>query len=280
MTEALDALGRTAVGMALVRAGESRRPDRLFDDPYASAFAAAMPGAFAALAGEHGRGGGPGGGVGAAFAVHGAVRTRFFDDLLLAAARDGCGQVVLLAAGLDARAFRLDWPAGTRLFEIDLPDVLDMKGPVLGARGAVARCERTVVRADLRGDWPARLRAAGFDPAARTSWLAEGLLIYLSRAEAERLLADVGTLSAAGSRLAFEHGAVAGGALARAAALPAMAPYASLWKGGVGADADRRLAAHGWTPRFHPLAVVAEGYGRPLPDAATGGFLTAIREPV
>lgn len=142
--DALDALGRTAVGMALVRAGESRRPDRLFDDPYAEAFAAAMPGAFAAPAGPDARRGRgtPGGDVGAAFAVHAVVRTRFFDDRLVAAARDGCRQVILLAAGLDARAFRLDWPAGTRLFELDLPAVLDLKEQVLGDRGAAARCDR------------------------------------------------------------------------------------------------------------------------------------------
>ena len=115
----LRGVGKTALGMALVRAQESRRQDRLFDDPYAQAFADAAAGVFSdetAAAGERVPGG-PLARLGEVLAFHAVIRTRFFDDYLLAAAAAGCRQAVLLAAGLDSRAFRLPWPAGTRLFE-------------------------------------------------------------------------------------------------------------------------------------------------------------------
>jgi methyltransferase (TIGR00027 family) len=188
--EPLRGVEKTALGVAMVRARESHRDDRLFDDPYAQAFVDAAPGAFpeepktpeelAAL--------GPMASLGAVFYVHGVIRTRFFDDYLTAATAAGCSQVVLLAAGLDTRAFRLPWPQRTRVFEVDLPDVLAFKDSVLATQGAVPRCERTTVPADLRADWTAALTEAGFDRTSPAGWLAEGLLIYLSAAEAERLL--------------------------------------------------------------------------------------------
>jgi methyltransferase (TIGR00027 family) len=273
-------VGKTALGMALVRAQESRRKDRLFDDPCAQSFADAAAGAFSAetvAAGEP-TPGGPLARIGEVFAFHAVIRTRFFDDYLLAAANAGCRQVVLLAAGLDARAFRLPWPPGTRLFEVDLPDVTGFKETVLSAQGAKPACERAVIPADLRGPWPARLAAAGFDRAARTAWLAEGLLLYLTADEAARLLTEIGELSAPGSHLSFEHGGITGSTLlAQARALPGMDQYTALWKGGLGADAPAWLAGHGWQPRFHDRAGLAEAYGRPAPQAAEGGFLTATR---
>lgn len=161
----LGGVGKTALGMALVRAQESRREDRLFDDPYAQAFADAASGAFSAetaAAGERVPGG-PLARLCEVFAFHAVIRTRFFDDYLIAAAAAGCRQVVLLAAGLDSRAFQLRWPAGTRLFEVDLPDVTGFKETVLARLDAKPACERIVIPADLRGPWPARLSAAGFD---------------------------------------------------------------------------------------------------------------------
>jgi methyltransferase (TIGR00027 family) len=91
-----------------------------------------------------------------------AIRTRFFDDALIGACADGIRQVVTLGAGLDARAFRLPWPDGTRVFELDVPDVFDFKERVLADQDAKARCECVVVRVDLRLDWPAALHALGF----------------------------------------------------------------------------------------------------------------------
>src|SRR5215472_2068932 len=150
--EPLRGVEKTALGVAMVRARESHQDDRLFDDPYAQAFVDAAPGAFpeqpktpeelAAL--------GPMASLGAVFYVHAVIRTRFFDDYLTAATAAGCSQVVLLAAGLDTRAFRLPWPQRTRVFEVDLPDVLAFKDSVLATQGAVPHCERTTVLADLR----------------------------------------------------------------------------------------------------------------------------------
>ncbi|WP_344339923.1 SAM-dependent methyltransferase, partial [Kitasatospora putterlickiae] len=154
-SDPLSPVSRTALSVALVRAYESSRPDALFDDPYAAAFATA--------AGVPLPASGPRGALAEALVAHGTLRTRFYDDRLLAA---GADQVVLLAAGLDTRAHRLEWPAGTRLFELDLHPVLDFKDQVLDGLGAEPGCRRTVLSADLLDSrWPARLVDAGFDPA-------------------------------------------------------------------------------------------------------------------
>jgi methyltransferase (TIGR00027 family) len=112
-----------------------------------------------------------------------ALRTRFFDDFVVGACTCGCKQVVVLGAVLDTRAYRLPWPAGVRLLELDTPDVLGFKERVLSRRRALAHCERVAVAVDLLGDWPAALAAAGFGTTAATAWLAEGLLRYLAPTE-------------------------------------------------------------------------------------------------
>jgi methyltransferase (TIGR00027 family) len=272
-------VGRTALGVARVRALESQREDRLFDDPYAQAFVDAAPGAFPEEQAVRERPAAhrPLASLGAAFSAHAAIRTRFYDDYLTAATAAGSRQVVLLAAGLDTRAFRLAWPAGTRVFELDLPGVLAFKEAVLDARGAVPRCERVTVPADLREDWPARLAAAGFGPDRPATWLAEGLIIYLTAGEAERLFGMVSDVSVPGGRLAFEHDPAGLDTMTAAARqIPAMRKYTSLWKGGLG-DPPRWLAGHGWRPEFHGLAALGRSYRRPVPDSARSGFLTAVR---
>jgi len=277
----LQGVGKTALGVAMIRARESRRDDRLFDDPYAQAFADASPGAFPGEpeTGEQLAAPGPLASLGAAFHAHVVIRTRFFDEHLTAAATAGCRQVVLLAAGLDTRAFRLAWPEHTRVFELDLPDVLAFKDTVLATRNAVPRCERITVPADLREDWTATLAGAAFDRAAPAAWLAEGLLLYLTAGEARRLLTCVSELSAPGSQLSFEHSPKAGATLtAQARQMPAMQQYTSLWKGGLGDDAPGWLTSHGWQPQFHELAALAASCQRPAPDSARGGFLTAVRQ--
>ncbi|MCL2586473.1 MAG: SAM-dependent methyltransferase, partial [Streptosporangiales bacterium] len=216
--------------------------------------------------------------LGAAFASHAVLRTRFFDDFLLTAVGAGCRQVILLAAGLDSRPFRLPWPAGTRLYELDLPGVINFKEEVLAHSGARPACDRAVIPADLRGSWPERLTATGFDPAVPTAWLPEGLLLYLTAGEAARLLTDVGTLSAPGSRLSFEQAAAVGDSpLARAAGLPGMSQYTALWKGGLGPGAADWLASHGWDPAFRDGAEFAAACGRPESGSGAAGFLTAVR---
>jgi len=279
--EPLRGVAKTALGAAIVRARESHRDDRLFDDPYAQAFVDAAPGAFPEQpkTGEELAALGPRASLGAVFYSHGVIRTRFFDDYLTAAATAaGCSQVVLLAAGLDTRAFRLPWPPRTRVFEVDLPGVLAFKDSVLAAEGAVPCCERTTVPADLRAGWTAALTEAGFDRTSPAGWLAEGLLIYLSAAEAERLLDGISQLSAPGSQLAFEHSPMAAATLAdQARQMPAMRQYTKLWKGGLGNGAPRWLTGHRWQPALHELAILAAAYQRPVPAQARGGFLTATR---
>jgi len=270
-------VGRTALGVAVVRAEESRRADRLFDDPYAEAFLTAAPGAFATEQRAAAAGVGELAAWGAAFRAHAVVRTRFFDDHLLAAVADGVRQVVLLAAGLDTRAFRLPWPDGVRVYELDLPEVLAFKDRVLVGRAAVARCRRTTLGVDLRADWTGPLRNAGLRTGEPTAWLAEGLMTYLDTEEAASLLTGVGTLSGPGSRLALEVGSLGTGPMrARARRSPAMQPYARLWKGGL-PDVPGWLAGHGWAVQVVDRASVAADYGRPGTGPATGGFLVATR---
>ncbi|MDT5329481.1 MAG: hypothetical protein QOF31_778 [Mycobacterium sp.] len=142
-----------------------------------------------------------------------AVRTKFFDQFFLAAtgggnstAATGGGirQAVILASGLDSRAYRLAWPAGTTVYEIDQPDVIEFKTRTLAELGAEPTAERRAVAMDLRYDWPSALIEEGFDPNQPTAWSAEGLLGYLPPDAQDRLLDTITELSAPGSRVAVE----------------------------------------------------------------------------
>lgn len=134
-----------------------------------------------------------------------AVRTRHFDALFTDAAAAGVRQAVILAAGLDARAYRLPWPDGTVVFEIDQPDVIEFKSRTLAELGAKPTADRRTVAIDLRADWPEALRDTGFNPKEPTAWIAEGLLIYLPPQAQDLLFDRINELSAPGSRLATEH---------------------------------------------------------------------------
>ncbi|GFG52030.1 SAM-dependent methyltransferase [Mycolicibacterium agri] len=133
-----------------------------------------------------------------------AVRTKFFDDFFTEATAAGIRQVVILASGLDSRAYRLPWPAGTVVYEVDQPDVITFKTKALAEIGAEPKADRRAVAIDLRFDWPEALRKAGFDPERPTAWSAEGLLGYLPAEAQDRLLDTITALSAPGSRLATE----------------------------------------------------------------------------
>jgi methyltransferase (TIGR00027 family) len=133
-----------------------------------------------------------------------AVRTHFFDAFFTEAADAGIRQVVILASGLDARAYRLDWPAGTTVYEIDQPKVLEYKAAVLGDNGVQPAAARHEVAVDLRFDWPKALRDKGFDTTQPTAWLAEGLLMYLPADAQDQLFENITRLSPAGSRIAVE----------------------------------------------------------------------------
>ncbi|MFI9722783.1 SAM-dependent methyltransferase [Streptomyces sp. NPDC052396] len=261
-SEPLSAVSRTAISVARVRALESERPDGLFHDPYAAAFVAAS--------------GYPTGGQPGPFALklahHTVLRTRFYDDSLLAAVAAGCRQVVLPAAGLDTRAYRLDWPSGVRLYELDLPPVLDFKSRVLDGLDARPRCIRTALPVDLLdADWPDRLIEAGFDPGERTAWLVEGLLMYLSAEQAATLLRTVGQLSMSGSWLTLERGrnpSVAAGD-------PSVDHITSLWRGGLGPALGDWLGRHGWQVETHLIPALSARYNRPGAGPTQGGFHTA-----
>lgn len=185
-------LGSTARWTAAVRAQESMRADRLFDDPWA-----------AALAGEEGmawlRQRQPGAGLPM------VLRTRYFDDFLTRLAfQEGLRQFVLIGAGLDTRAFRLSWPEGTRLIELDQPNVLRYKDEILAVAGARPACSRSVIEADLTRPWADALAAAGFDAGEPAGWLAEGVLFYLANEHIAQILYQVTGLAAPGSWLAFD----------------------------------------------------------------------------
>lgn len=269
----------TALGVAAVRAAESTRTDRVFDDPMAAAFL------------RHAGWEGPPADDGQRRRLRRLVgwvtaRTWFLDGVVRRACDGGCRQVVLLGAGLDTRAFRLPWPDGTRLFELDLPDIAAFKTGVIEAEGWRARCRRTVVPVDLEGDWATPLLAAGFDRAVPTVWLAEGLVAYLSARAADALLDCTARLSPPGSRLGLTLASprhlerwrhvhptdadTGDSGAARGAASPEDAPA---W-----------LAGHGWLATgTSPRQVLADlGRLTPAPegedgDDDTGGSDTSAR---
>lgn len=266
----------TAVGVARVRALETERENPLFRDPLAKAFAAAgglwpsspAPADEAARLRR----------LAVSFSI--VIRTKFLDDLLQDAAASGVRQVVLLGAGMDSRAFRTDWPEGTRLFEVDTAEPLAFKTSVLRQERALPRCERITVAADLRDDWPAALAAAGHDPAAPTVWIAEGLLIYLPEDAVELLLNRISALSAVGSRLGLTLGSR--GVLERFATDAVPGSAASLWVSEMPDDPVAWLAAHGWEADAHTLRERAAAYGRPIStrpqrEEQPGGLISAVR---
>jgi methyltransferase (TIGR00027 family) len=207
-------VGSTAVMVAAARAYETDQPDALIRDPYARLLVsnanagvlweAMLDPSIEAQVQE----------IDAESATHlkhmrsyQAVRTNFFDTYFLDAVATGIRQVVILASGLDSRAYRLDWPAGTTVYELDQPEVLAFKSTTLAENGVTPSADRREVAIDLRQDWPAALRAAGFDPTARSAWLAEGLLMYLPAEAQDRLFTLISELSPPGSRVSAETAA-------------------------------------------------------------------------
>jgi len=198
------------VMVAAARAKETSKADPLIRDPYAKLLVAgagagvweamlddefiakvANEDAEAAAVFEH-------------MSSYQAVRTHFFDEFFAAATSAGVRQVVILASGLDSRAYRLDWPAGTTVYEIDQPKVLEYKSSKLADNAVQPTAQLRHVAIDLRRDWPNALRQTGFDASVPTAWLAEGLLMYLPGDAQDRLFEQVTELSAAGSRIAIE----------------------------------------------------------------------------
>jgi methyltransferase (TIGR00027 family) len=196
-------VGATATMAAMCRAIATRTDRQLIDDPFAEPLVRAVgidlltrlaTGEMAPdeLVGQ--------------VAIDGAkVRTKFYDEFFLDATTAGITQVVILASGLDSRAYRLPWPTWTVVYELDQPRVVEFKTRTLAELGAVPTADRRVAAVDLRDDWPAALRIAGFDPARPTAWSAEGLLGYLPPEAQDSLLDTITELSAPGSRVATEN---------------------------------------------------------------------------
>jgi methyltransferase (TIGR00027 family) len=262
-------VGRTALMVAAARAIEATRPDSLAQDGWAHHFVRAarasrewpvrwddVPGGEAnPLWGRLGR--------------YFGLRTRVLDDTVLDAARTGAGQVVLLGAGLDARAFRLPWPPGCRVFELDRPDVLAFKQQVLADLGATSPT-RTTIAVDLTEDWARPLREAGFDETAPTAWLAEGLLLYLPANAERHLITTVHRLSAPHSSLAYEvklgvePQSVRSSPIYRSAREQIGVDLTGLFDPEPRPDSAAALRAHGWSVAVRTPFDFAEEHGAGL----------------
>jgi methyltransferase (TIGR00027 family) len=268
-------VGATATMVAASRALASREPDPLLDDRFAEPLVRAVGHPFftrmldgqipldddAPMTLQQRR-------------EQMTVRTRFFDDFFRAATAAGARQAVILAAGLDARAYRLSWPAGTVVFEVDQPEVIAFKTDTLAQIGAEPIAERRTVAIDLRDDWPTALRDSGFDTTSPTTWIAEGLLPYLPPEAQDRLLDNITALSAPGSRLATEN--ITDMSVFTDERARAMRnnwrqhgldiDVAELVWLGERRPAAEHLAATGWRVTRHPTEQVYADYGFVVPD--------------
>lgn len=274
-----ESVGVTALGVASGRAMETHRDDGLVSDPYAESFVRAAAGEVALPADPAS----DTDGLWADQSAYIGTRSRFFDRVLTGATAAGVRQVVLLAAGLDTRALRLGWPEGTVVYEIDQSGVLDFKDTVLdrSATPPTPGGTRVEVPVDLRHDWPAALRTAGFDPARPTAWLAEGLLPYLpAQAEAD-LFTRVQDLSAPGSRIAVEHFGQVTDALRAHPGVATMSErlgvdMSDLFYAEPRTDPAERLRSLGWTVAESRAGDLAERWGRAL-DPSLADLYGAVR---
>jgi methyltransferase (TIGR00027 family) len=157
----------TARWVAIYRAWESARPDRLFDDPYATRMAGERGDAIVQSL-PHGES--------MAWAM--VVRTAVFDELIVEAVAGGIGTVLNLGAGLDTRAFRLELPPALNWIDVDLPDIVAYRRQCLGGETPVCRHEHRA--ADLTDpDVRARLLAHASE-GGPVLVVSEGLLVYLT----------------------------------------------------------------------------------------------------
>lgn len=208
--EITESVGATALGVAAARAAETRSETPLISDPYAQVF---LDAAGDGVWNWHSAPQLPPELVEAepelplqmqSMVSYMACRTAFFDQFFVDATKAGIHQAVILAAGLDARSWRLPWPDGTTVYELDQPRVLEFKSSTLAEHGAEPACHRVAVPVDLRQDWPEALRQAGFDASSPSAWSAEGLMPYLPAAAQDLLFERVQELTVAGSRVAVE----------------------------------------------------------------------------
>ncbi|OSC41521.1 class I SAM-dependent methyltransferase [Mycobacterium decipiens] len=203
-----ESVGATALGVAAARVAETESDNPLINDPFARAFVdAAGDGIWSIYADPSLLAGATDVDPDVRARVKlmvdfVAARTAFFDDFFLAAVNAGVRQIVILASGLDSRAWRLAWPDGTVVYELDQPKVLEFKSATLRQLGAQPMSQLVNVPIDLRQDWPKELQQAGFDASKPCAWLAEGLLRYLPARAQDLLFERIDTLSGPGSWLA------------------------------------------------------------------------------
>ena len=203
-----------------------------------------------------------------------AVRTRFFDEFFLGAGRDGIRQSVILAAGLDARPYRLSWPRASVVYEVDQPKVIEFKSATMSALSAAPAADRRTVSIDLREDWPAALRRSGFDDAKPTAWSAEGLLMYLPPEAQDRLFDNITALSAPGSLLATEYHPESDTTMSeraqefnqRWADLGCDINLSGLFFDGERSNVVEYLTGRGWQVTTRPRRELFVDYGRVFPD--------------
>jgi len=268
-------VGSTALFVAAARALEAQKPKPLSVDSYAEVFCRSAGGewsdvldgveedgpTYARLRSE----------FGGHFVSFQAARTKYFDAYFTAAADAGVRQIVLLAAGLDSRAYRLPWADGTVVYELDQPRVLAFKREALIGHGDAPRAERREVAVDLRDDWPTALKASGFDPSRPSAWIAEGLLLYLPASAQEQLFDGIDALSSPGSWVAVEEGRPMPQAAFEAKqeqerASGAEGTFFTLVYNQQHAPAADWFGARGWTAEATPLAAYLRELGRPLPE--------------
>jgi methyltransferase (TIGR00027 family) len=283
-------VGATATAVAASRAMASRGPDPLLNDPWADPLvrAVGIDTFIKLIDGDAGPRDDDPLFNRRAMNEQIAVRTRFFDDFFAQATGSGIRQAVIVASGLDTRAYRLPWPDGTVVYEIDQPAVIEFKTRTLAGLGAEPTAERRTVAIDLRDDWPAALAAAGFDSAQPTAWSAEGLLPYLPPDAQDRLFDNITALSAPGSQIATEHLDLrnvpsdwAQRLTERSRRIGSNINLAELFYTGERNTAAEYLAGHGWRVDIRTTEQAYAANGFELPDdelAAFGrdsGYLTA-----
>ena len=268
-------VGATATMVATARALASRETDPLIHDPYADPLVRAVGmDVFTNLLNGQIDTDSDIGNVATMMTALMAVRTKFFDDFFVAATEGGIRQAVILASGLDSRAYRLQWPAGTVVYELDQPEVIGAKTAAMTQIGAQPTCERRTVAIDLREDWPAALQAAGFDPSAPSAWSAEGLLIYLPPEAQDKLFDNISALSAPGSQIATEYHSDNGEAMRRRSEAISNGwkdhgldlNLSELWYQGERNSVIDYLQAAGWQTTSRTRPEVFAGYGRAFPE--------------
>lgn len=276
-----ESVGATALGVAAARAVETESENPLIHDPFARIFLNEAGEGIWSVYADPARSADVDPDVRTvvrAMVDFMAVRTVFFDEFFLAAAGAGVRQVVILASGLDARAWRLPWPDGVTVYELDQPKVLDFKAAALRQHGAFPTANVVYMPVDLRQDWPQALRDVEFDPSSPTAWSAEGLLRYLPAKAQDRLFDRIQSLSAVGSRVAanaVSPWALDPGRLARerdhmqhlrsaAARLTntEVVDLEELWYPEERTDVGTWLSGHGWQASTVSLAEMLIRHGR------------------